>query len=212
MLMISLIKTFRNYRWRLYLSEYYHRWWQVLLLLHFCLLLANLVFIFKILWKIVLRNFLNRFGLVLLIDFLVFDVFDSSPNVSSMSLSTFCVFYPLAKLIWRRTRLCYFNPSRSLCLIITEAAWEGATPRYEVETYTRHTSCQKMKIDDAINLVTWLGYNLQTRNKMKGSYPIPGSVATILISNLVRYFRMTKEFHLWQHQGSHMTWMHLQTG
>ena len=104
------------------------------------------------------------------------------------------------------------NPSCSLLLIIPEAA---CTPPwylnihiwYEVEADTRNTSWQKMTNDDVIILVIWLGYNLQTRNKMRSRYPISGSIATILISNLVRYVRVTKELHRWHHRGSHVTWI-----
>ena len=52
-----------------------------------------------------------------------------------------------------------------------------------------------MNIDDVIILVTLLGYNSQTRNKMRIRYPISGSIATALISNFVRYVRMTKELY-----------------
>ena len=113
-----------------------------------------------------------------------------------------------------------FNTSRSLLLIILEAAWGGgegggttSKPRYlnvhiwyEVGAYTRHTSWQKVTID-VIILVTWLGYNLKIRNKMRNRYPTPGSIATILISNFVRYVRATKELHPWHHHGSHVTWI-----
>ena len=75
--------------------------------------------------------------------------------------------------------------------------------RYEGETYTRHASWQKMTIDDIIILVTWLWCNKQTRNKMRNRYPISGSIATILISNFVRYVRVTKELHLWHHHSNH---------
>ena len=55
-----------------------------------------------------------------------------------------------------------------------------------------------MIISDAIILVTWIGCNLQTRNKITNRYPIPDSAATILISNIVRvcyarYVRLKKD-------------------
>ena len=68
---------------------------------------------------------------------------------------------------------------------------------YKVKTFTRHISWQKMTIDDVAILVTWLGDNLQTRNKMGNRYPISGFPATVLISNFVRYIRVTKESHPW---------------
>ena len=78
---------------------------------------------------------------------------------------------------------------------------------YEVETYTRHTSWQRMTINDVINLVTWLRYNLQTRSKIRNRYPISGSIATILISNFVRYVRVTKKLHPWHYHDSQVTWI-----
>ena len=110
-----------------------------------------------------------------------------------------------------------FNPLRSLLLNISEAVWREVVvpPRarylnihiwYEVETYTRRASWQEMTIDDVIILVTWLGYNSQTRNKMKDIYPISGSIATMLISDFVRYVRVTIELQPWHHHGSHVTW------
>ena len=65
---------------------------------------------------------------------------------------------------------------------------------YEAETYTRHISWQKMTVDDVIILVTQLGCNWQTWNKMRNRYPISGSIATTLISNFVRYVTVTKKF------------------
>ena len=46
---------------------------------------------------------------------------------------------------------------------------------------------EKITIDDIIVLVTWLWYNLQTRNKIRNRYPISGSIVTLLISNFARY-------------------------
>ena len=98
-------------------------------------------------------------------------------------------------------------------LIISGATWGfGPTPpqpRYlnihiwhEAETYIRHTSWQNITINDFIILIYWLGYNLQTKNKMRNIYPISGSIATILTSNFVR---VTKELYPWHHHGSHVT-------
>ena len=90
------------------------------------------------------------------------------------------------------------NPSRSLLLsrYTWSRLWGGIPPTllrylnihiwYEIETYARHTSWPKITIDDVIILFTWIGYNLQTRSKMRNRYPILGSIATILISNFVR--------------------------
>ena len=64
-----------------------------------------------------------------------------------------------------------------------------------------------MTVNDVINLVTCFRYNLQTRSKIRNRYPIPGSIATILISNFVRYNRVTKKLHTWHYQGSQVTWI-----
>ena len=116
---------------------------------------------------------------------------------------------------------CLLNPSHSLLFVIPEAVWgvgrewhHSLPPRYlkihklyEFGTYIRHTSWQKMTIDEVIILVTWLGYILQTRNKIRNRFPIWGSIGTILISNFVRYVRAMKELYPWHHHGSHMTWI-----
>ena len=108
------------------------------------------------------------------------------------------------------------NLMRSLLLIIPEAAWKVVSHPtrflnihiwYKVETYTTHTSWQKMTNDNVIILVTWLGYNLETRNKMRNRCPNSGFITAILISYFVRCVRVTKELHPWHHHGSHMTWI-----
>ena len=78
---------------------------------------------------------------------------------------------------------------------------------HEVDTYTRHTSWQTMTIWWRHHLATWLGYNLQTRNKMRNRYPILGFIANILISNFARHVTVTKELHPWHHYGGHVTWV-----
>ena len=81
------------------------------------------------------------------------------------------------------------NPSRSLLLIIPQAAWVGtSTPPlrnpnfytwYEVESYTSDTPWQKKLINDIITFITGHTCILQTRNKTKTRCPISSSMATI---------------------------------
>ena len=70
----------------------------------------------------------------------------------------------------------FLIPSRSMALIIPDAAWERGVyilslwylrfhTSYEVGTYTKLTPLQKNTIDDVITSITWYGYNLQTRKK-----------------------------------------------
>ena len=42
---------------------------------------------------------------------------------------------------------------------------------------------------------------------MRNRYLISGSITTMLISNFVRYIRVTKKLHPWHHHGSHVTWI-----
>ena len=106
------------------------------------------------------------------------------------------------------------KPSRSLLLIIPQAAWVGTSTSplrnlnfytwYEVESYTSDTPWQKKLINDIITFI--MGhtciYRPETKQRPDALFQV---LWLLLTSNFVRYIGMTKGYDRWHYRDCHMT-------